>query len=97
MKKLFRTLLASSALIAVNAYACQADNDCAVGSRCVRTAGQLNGSCQGGGNPGNQNDKNPYRNPGDYSGKKGNTCVINTDCGIGGKCVKGSNYFGYCQ
>ncbi|PPD05409.1 MAG: hypothetical protein CTY29_01210 [Methylobacter sp.] len=97
MKIFGNMLIMLLGLSAASVYACQVDNDCALGSRCVRTAGQLNGVCQGGNNPGNQNDKNPYRTPGDFTGKKGNTCTLNTDCGISGKCVKGNNYTGHCQ
>ncbi|MFA5983121.1 MAG: hypothetical protein WC782_03815 [Methylococcaceae bacterium] len=77
--------------------ACQVDADCSAGSRCIKTGGQLNGFCEGGRQPGNQNDKNPYRSPGDYSGKKGNACTLNIDCGIGGRCVKGNNIYGICE
>jgi hypothetical protein len=39
------------------AYACVVDVDCAVGSKCLKQAGQVYGICVGGMNPGNSNDR----------------------------------------
>lgn len=77
--------------------ACSFDTDCNIGSKCMKSSGSLYGYCMGGLNPGNQNDRRPARNPLDMTGKQGNTCSFNTDCGIGGKCVKGSgSIYGTC-
>jgi len=70
--------------------ACQFDTDCNPGSTCLKSGYNIYGSCVGGINPGNKNDRKPVRYRNDLTGKKGNTCKFNTDCGVGGKCVKSS-------
>ena len=79
-----------------NVIACSFDTDCDVGSKCVKQRGNIYGWCVGGLNPGNQNDRRPARDPLDLTGKKGNTCSFDLDCGVGGKCVKGGGIYGTC-
>ena len=50
----------------------------------------------GGLSPGNSNDRKPAYNPLDLSGKQGSTCSFNTDCGVGGNCVKSGGIYGTC-
>lgn len=89
-------LVCFTVLFAGAAGACSFDTDCAVGSQCVKQGG-LYGSCVGGMSPGNNNDSAPVRYTNDISGKKGNTCSYDTDCGVGGQCVKGSGLNGTCM
>ena len=72
------------------AHACVFDTDCEIGSQCLKQDGSLQGFCVGGMNPGNANDRRPTRDPLDLTGKRGNTCSFDTDCGIGGRCFKSS-------
>ena len=83
-------------LVATPALACNFDLDCGIGSKCVKQRGSLDGVCAGGMNPGNDYDRKPYRNPMDMTGRKGNTCSFDLDCGIGGRCVK-SGLNGVCM
>lgn len=73
-------------LVAGPAYGCVWDVDCQVGSTCLKEQGSLYGVCAGGMRPGNSNDRVPVRDPLDLTGKVGNTCTSNFDCGIGGRC-----------
>lgn len=77
-------------LVSMPTYACQFNTDCGVGSKCIKKSGKLEGICVGGMDPGNDSDRKPYRDPLDISGKVGNTCSFNTDCGVGNVCVKES-------
>ena len=73
------------------------DTDCSPGSRCLKSAGALYGYCVGGIQPGNRYDNQPFDDPLDYTGKKGNTCSFNVDCGPGGQCVKSAgSIYGTC-
>lgn len=80
-----------------SALACQFDTDCDPGSSCLKSSRSLYGYCVGGLNPGNQNDRQPARNILDTTGRQGNTCSFDTDCGPGGKCLKGSGIYGTCM
>lgn len=85
------------AVLPAACFSCSFDTDCSVGSVCVKDAGQIYGYCAGGMNPGNSNDREPVRDSMDLTGKAGNTCSFNTDCGIGGRCLKESGYIdGVC-
>ena len=78
-------------------YACSFDTDCNVGSKCVKSPGSIYGICVGGLNPGNSNDKQPKKFFPDINGKYGDTCSFDTDCGPGGKCIKGNGIYGTCM
>ena len=90
MRILTTKAVIAAALFAASltASACMFDTDCAFGSMCLKGSGSTYGYCVGGRNPGNSNDRRPARNPLDLTGKQGNTCRSNFDCGIGGNCVK---------
>jgi hypothetical protein len=77
-------------------FSCQFTTDCSPGSSCVKPSGSLYGWCVGGLYPGNSNDRKPARDPLDLTGKRGNTCSFDIDCGVGGKCVKGASIYGTC-
>lgn len=70
--------------------ACEFTTDCEIGSKCIKQAGKLEGVCMGGMNPGNRNDRRPFRDSLDLSESVGDTCQFHTDCGIGAKCLKES-------
>jgi len=71
-----------------NLFACRSLFDCSIGSRCEKPPGSQLGVCKGGMNPGNIHDKKPVKKIGDMTGKYGDKCSYDLDCGIGGKCAK---------
>ena len=87
------------AIIAITSlWSCQFDTDCNPGSKCLKSGYSIYGSCVGGINPGNSNDQQPVKYYNDLSGNKGNTCQFNTDCGVGGNCMKsGYSIYGTCM
>jgi len=90
MNRIQALVLLVASLCAGAAQSCQFNTDCDVGSKCHKKSGQMEGICQGGLNPGNDNDRKPYRDSLDISKSVGNTCQFNTDCGVGAKCQKES-------
>lgn len=78
-----------------SALACQFDTECMPGSSCVKSANGLFGVCAGGLSPGNANDRNPPPRV-DSSDKRGMPCSFDLECGIGGRCEKGTLVKGVC-
>jgi hypothetical protein len=88
-----RACLALALLVCVassSSFACSFDTDCQVGSRCLKTSGQIYGICAGGLFPGNQNDRQPVHVPLDLDRSYGNTCSFDIDCGVSNRCLKSS-------
>ena len=83
---------------ASQSLACSFDTDCGVGSKCLKSSGDMYGVCVGGMNPGNSNDRVPVTAPLDLNHSYGNTCSFDTQCGPGSRCVKESgNITGTCM
>lgn len=78
------------------AQACRTDLDCALGSRCLTPEFEIDGVCVGGMNPGNDNDRLPFRDPMDITGKIGSTCRFDIDCGADNICYKEGSIDGVC-
>ncbi len=99
MKKLimFSVIFIALILASVPVFACAFDLDCSIGSKCIKAPGSLYGICVGGSYPGNSNDRVPTYAPLDLSGKIGDTCSFDVDCGIGNICLKSSgSLYGVC-
>lgn len=88
MKFLKYPLLFIFCFAPLNGFACQFGTDCAVGSRCLKSQGDIHGICAGGLNPGNSNDLVPVEDPLDLDRTYGNTCSCDIDCGVSNKCYK---------
>jgi len=94
MKKIMTIALITTSSL----FSCQFDTDCNPGSKCLKDGYSIYGSCVGGTNPGNTYDEKPVKYYNDVSGKKGNTCQFDVDCGAGGNCVKdGYSIYGTCM
>lgn len=98
MKKcnFIRTLIFLFVLGVTPTLACSFDTDCAPGSKCVKSSGNIYGICAGGLFPGNSNDSQPVKAPLDLNKTYGNTCSFDTDCGPGSRCSRGSGIYGVC-
>ncbi len=90
MKYLQLAALIMISMLTFPSFACQFNTDCAVGSKCMKASGKLEGICAGGMEPGNTNDRTPYHDSLDISQSVGDTCSFDTDCGVGAKCSKES-------
>ena len=84
------------ALSAPPAVACRSDVDCMGGSKCRRSQASLYGVCAGGRFPGNAYDRQPAKDTLDPYGTVGKTCSLDSDCGLGNRCAKGSETYGAC-
>ena len=102
MSKSF-VFLAALLFVGATAVACDFDTDCAVGSKCVKASGDIDGVCAGGMYPGNSNDDSPKFGAESGSmtpisdGTKGKTCSFQADCDPDEQCVKGGNLEGVCM
>ncbi len=63
MKYILIFLFVLTPILSQDAYGCQFDLDCGIGSKCVKSLGSLNGVCMGGLTPGNRYDDKPFYNP----------------------------------
>jgi len=97
MRILIITFFVFVFLLSGQALACQFNTDCYPGSKCIKSPGSLYGICAGGLYPGNSNDNVPVRHWSPLKKKVGNTCSFDTDCDIGGRCLKSSgSIYGVC-
>src|ERR1019366_3197957 len=80
----------------LQASACRSDVDCMGGSKCQRSQASLYGVCAGGRFPGNAYDRQPAKDTLDPYGTVGTTCRLDSDCGLGNRCAKGSETSGVC-
>jgi hypothetical protein len=81
---LLAAILALSLARSAQAQTCQLDADCPVGSRCLKSGGELNGVCASGNEP----DRRPSDDPRDPNRSVGQTCVVDADCAPGISCVR---------
>lgn len=86
MKYLKLTVAIIFSLLSYQTFACSFDTDCDVGSKCLKSKGNIYGICAGGMNPGNRSDRVPVKDPLDRDQTYGNTCSFHTDCGVSNKC-----------
>jgi len=84
------------ALSSAPAFACRSDVDCVGGSKCQRPQGSLYGICVGGRVPGATYDRQPATDIQDPYGTVGRGCSLDSDCGLGNRCVKGTGTYGVC-
>ena len=84
------------ALSTVQAWACRSDVDCVGGSKCQRPQGSLYGICVGGRVPGNTYDRQPAKDLQDPYATVGRGCSLDSDCGLGNRCAKGTGTYGVC-
>jgi hypothetical protein len=78
------------------AFACRSDVDCMGGSKCQKAQASVYGVCAGGRFPGNAYDRQPAKDTLDPYGTVGKTCALDSDCGLGNRCAKGSDRTGVC-
>ena len=85
-------------LFSSQAFACNNNYDCKMGSKCVKQSTFQPGICMGGSNPGNVNDRKPYvpKNLGTNQ-NRGKTCSNNFQCGLGSNCLKSGSFNGVCS
>ena len=84
---------------AVPAFPCSFDVDCDVGAKCIKSGFASDGVCVGGYGYGRQprDSGAKYDDERGYGSKKGESCMGNYDCGVGGQCLKsGLSTYGTC-
>ncbi len=90
-------LLAGFLLFSVEALGCSFNTDCSIGSSCVKSGYSIYGVCVG-----QKYNNNPAPDRGakayGYGNKAGDSCSFNTDCSVGGQCLKsGYSIYGTCS
>lgn len=94
-----KIVVLTSILWSAVAFPCSFDTDCDVGAKCVKSGYGIYGVCVGGGNYGRgaPRDRGRDYEYDSYGSKRGNSCSFNTECGVGGTCLKaGSSLYGTC-
>lgn len=85
-------------LLEQTCFACQTNYDCTGGAQCIKSGYDYNGVCQGGYNSGNSYDQKPFYNQFNPSDRMGQTCTLDSECGLGRSCVKLNYAFqGTCE